>query len=77
LLAPDLVEGYKPTPEDEALWKDERDRMMRSVYAALAQAPGRGDAAAQLAMSDHPPRRAPLNGAEPSARGPARGASGV
>ena len=77
LLAPDLIETYTPSPEDEALWRQERDRMLKSVYAALARRPVRGDAAAERAKGANPPKRAPLNATELTARGPALGPSGV
>jgi hypothetical protein len=75
-LVPDLaVETYTPTAEDAAAWREERDRMMRSVYAALARRPGVGDAAAELAKSPHPPRRPPLNAVAAGPRATAMGAS--
>jgi hypothetical protein len=75
-LLPDLaVETYTPTAEDAAAWRAERDRMMRSVYAALARRPGVGDAAAELAKSSNPPRRPPLNAAAAAPRAQAMGAS--
>jgi hypothetical protein len=75
-LLPDLaVETYTPTAEDAAAWREERDRMMRSVYAALARRPGVGDTAAELAKSPNPPRRPPLNAAAPAPRAKAMGAS--
>jgi hypothetical protein len=77
LLAPELIETYTPSPEDEALWRQERDRMLKSVYAALARRPVRGDAAAERAKGANPPRRAPLNASDLKARGPALGPSGV
>jgi len=77
LLAPELIETYTPSPEDEALWRQERDRMLKSVYAALARRPVRGDAAAERAKGAHPPRRAPLNATDLAARGRALGPSGV
>jgi hypothetical protein len=77
-VLPDLaVETYMPTAEDAAAWREERDRMMRSVYAALARRPGIGDAAAELAKSPHPPRRPPLNTVAAGPRAQAKGASGV
>jgi hypothetical protein len=81
LLSPDLIETYTPSPEDEALWRQERDRMLKSVYSALAKRPPsrheRGDAAAERAKGANPPRRAPLNAAELKTRGEALGPSGV
>jgi hypothetical protein len=77
LLAPDLIETYAPTPEDEALWRQERDRMLKSVYAALARPPVPGDQAAERAKSPQALKRPPLNAVEAAARGPARGPSGV
>jgi hypothetical protein len=77
-VLPDLaVETYTPTAEDAAAWRAERDRMMRSVYAALARRPGLGDAAAELAKSSNPPRRPPLNTVADGPRAQAKGASGV
>jgi hypothetical protein len=77
LLSSDLIETYAPTREDEALWRQERDRMLKSVYAALARPPVPGDQAAERAKSPNAVKRAPLNTVEAAARGPARGASGV
>jgi hypothetical protein len=75
-LLPELaVETYTPTVEDAAAWREERDRMMRSVYAALARRPGVGDAAAELAKSPNPTWRPPLNSAAPTQRAKAMGAS--
>jgi hypothetical protein len=77
-VLPDLaVETYTPTAEDAVAWREERDRMMRSVYAALARRPGVGDAAAELAKSPNPPRRPPLNTVPGGPRAQAKGASGV
>jgi len=77
-ILPDLaLETYTPTAEDAAAWREERDRMMRSVYAALARRPGVGDAAAELAKSPHAPRRSPLNTVAAGPRPQAKGASGV
>jgi hypothetical protein len=77
LLTPDLIETYTPSPEDEALWRQERDRMLKSVYAALARPPVRGDAAAERAKGANPPKRAPLNATDLTARAKALGPSGV
>jgi len=77
LLSPDLIETYTPSPEDEALWRQERDRMLKSVYAALARRPVRGDAAAERAKGANPPKRAPLNATDLTARAKALGPSGV
>jgi hypothetical protein len=77
LLAPELIETYTPSPEEEALWRQERDRMLKSVYAALARRPASGDAAAERAKGANPPRRAPLNASGMTARGRALGPSGV
>jgi len=77
LLSPDLIETYTPSPEDEALWRQERDRMLKSVYAALARRPVRGDAAAERAKGANPPKRAPLNATDLAARAKALGPSGV
>jgi hypothetical protein len=77
LLTSELIETYTPSAEDEALWRQERDRMLKSVYAALARRPVRGDLAAERAKSANPPRRAPLNATEPAARAKALGPSGV
>jgi hypothetical protein len=77
ILAPELIETYAPTPEDEALWLRERDRMLKSVYAALARPPLPGDQAAERAKSPQAVRRPPLNAVEVAARGPATGPSGV
>jgi hypothetical protein len=77
-VLPELaVETYIPTAEDDAAWREERDRMMRSVYAALARRPGVGDAAADLAKSPNPPRHPPLNAGAAGPRAQAKGASGV
>jgi hypothetical protein len=76
LLSPDLIETYTPSPEDEALWRQERDRMLKSVYAALARRPVRGDAAAERAKGANPPKRAPLNATDLTARAKALGPSG-
>jgi hypothetical protein len=77
LLPADLIETYTPTPADQALWRQERDRMLKSVYAALARRPTPGDQAAERAKSPHAVRRPPLNAVEVAARGPALGPSGV
>jgi hypothetical protein len=77
LLPADLIETYTPTPADQALWRQERDRMLKSVYAALARRPTSGDEAAERAKSPHAVKRAPLNAVEAAARGPALGPSGV
>jgi hypothetical protein len=77
LLTSELIETYTPSSEDEALWRQERDRMLKSVYAALARRPVRGDAAAERAKGANPPRRAPLNASDLTARAKALGPSGV
>jgi len=77
LLAPDMVETFTPSAEDEALWRQERDRMLKSVYAALARPPIRGDEAAERAKAPQAPKRAPLNAVEIGVRARGRGASGV
>jgi hypothetical protein len=77
LLASDLIETFTPSAEDEALWRVERDRMLKSVYAALARPPMPGDEAAEQAKSPLAPRREPLNATERAERAQARGASGV
>jgi hypothetical protein len=77
LVAPAQIETFTPSPEDEALWRQERDRMLRSVYAALARRPGPGDEAAERAKGPAPSKRPPLNAADVAARAQARGASGV
>lgn len=77
ILAAELIETFTPSPEDEALWRQERDRMVKSVYAALARRPLRGDEAAERAKSPHPPKKAPRNATALQARAQARGASGV
>jgi hypothetical protein len=77
-VLPELaVETYTPTAEDAAAWREERDRMMRSVYTALARRPGVGDAAAERAKSPNPPKRPPLNTVAAGPRAQAKGASGV
>jgi len=77
LVASDLIETFTPSAEDEALWRLERDRMLKSVYAALARPPVGGDEAAERAKAPQAPKRAPLNAVEIGARAQARGASGV
>lgn len=77
LLAPEMIETYTPTPEDEAHWRQERDRMLKSVYAALGRVSAGAEDAAERAKSPEPPRRPPLNSTEAAARAQARGASGV
>jgi hypothetical protein len=77
LVASEMVETYTASAEDEALWRQERDRMLRSVYAALARRPMRGDEAAERAKSPDAPRKPPLNATGMAARTQARGPSGV
>jgi hypothetical protein len=77
LVASDLVETYTPSPEDETAWRQERDRMLRGVYAALARRPMRGDEAAERAKSPDAPRKPPLNATDIAARAPTKGPSGV
>ncbi len=76
LVAAEMIETYAPSAEDEALWRQERDRMLRSVYGALARRPS-GSEAAERAKTPDAPRRPPLNATDIAARGPARGPSGV
>jgi hypothetical protein len=77
LVAAEMIETYAPSTQDEALWRQERDRMLRNVYAALARRPAPGDHAADQAKSPGAPRKAPLNATGVAARGQARGPSGV
>jgi len=77
LLTSELIETYRPSAEEEALWRQERDRMLKTVYAALARRPVRGDAAAERAKEAHPPKRAPFNSTELTQRAKALGPSGV
>ena len=76
LAGADAVETYVPTAEDEAAWRQERDRMMKSVYSALARAPAGGDAAAERAKGPQAPRRAPRTAPAPRGRARVVGSSG-
>ncbi len=51
--------------------------MLKSVYAALARPPVRGDEAAERAKTPQAPKRPPLNVTDVAARAQARGPSGV
>ena len=75
VLASEEIETYVPTPEDQAAWRQERDRMLKSVYSALARRPQAGDAAAVRAKEPNAPKVAPRNVAPPRAR--VTGPSGV
>ncbi len=61
LLEAEAVEAYQASGEDEALWRAERDRLMKTVYAAFIRPPAGGDAAAERAKGAHALRRTPQN----------------
>ena len=60
LIKGDVVETYQPSEAEDALWRAERDRLMKTVYAALIPRPLDGDAAAERAKGPNAPRRSPL-----------------
>jgi hypothetical protein len=73
LLPAETIETYVPTEQDRAEWRQERDRMVKTIYAALARRPDVGDQAAQRAKAPNAPRKAPrpIDGIErPLAKGP-------
>ncbi len=73
VLEAEAVETYQPSAEDEALWRAERDRLCKTVYAALTRAPVGGDAAAERAKGSGAPRRAPRDPtASPAGQPPAK-----
>jgi hypothetical protein len=77
ILASEAIETYVPTAEDAAAWRAERDKMMRSVYAALARRPTAGAEAAERAKMPDAPKKPPRNSAPAGERAMAKGASGI
>jgi hypothetical protein len=59
LVLPEDIETYVPTTDDATAWRLERDRMLKSVYSALARQPHSGDAAAVLAKQADAPKVKP------------------
>jgi hypothetical protein len=77
ILAGEAIETYVPTEEEETLFRQERDRMLKSVYSALARRPDSRDAAAERAKGPDAPKRAPYYASGPVERARAKGPSGV
>jgi len=77
ILSGEAIETYMPTEAEEKLWRQERDRMLRSVYSALARRPDSRDAAAERAKGPDAPKRAPYYSTGPVERARATGPSGA
>jgi hypothetical protein len=71
------LETHAPSAEEAALWRTERDRLLRTVYAALARPPGGEQDAAERAKTAAAPRRRPRLSEAAADRGPVTGPSGV
>jgi len=72
ILSADAIELHVPDANEMQSWRQERDRLIKTVYAAFARRPVGGEVAAERAKSATPVKRPPRGTTAGSAQGAGR-----